>query len=106
MSNSIHNIAENRIQICVYVLVHAVLLRVQRCTGPSLSRGDQVCQQGQCVLLNRGFPHADLIASEFRANLSETVLLELWQCDFSPMSAALFLAKLLALQPLAANTAF
>lgn len=58
-----------------------------------------------CVA-QQGVFRADLIASEFKANLGEAVLLELWQCDFSPMSAALFLAKLLAPQPLAANTAF
>lgn len=50
--------------------------------------------------------HASLIASEFRANLSEAMLLEQWQCDFSPVSAALFSVKLLAPKPLAANTAF
>lgn len=48
-----------------------------------------------CVAQQGGF-HGGLIASEFRTNLSEAVSLELWQCDFSPVSAALFLAKLLA----------
>lgn len=86
--------------------VHAVLPPVRRWTGPRLELKRSGLSARSVCIAQEGVFHANVIASEFRANLCKAVLLELWQCDFSPVSAALFLAKLLATPLLAANTAF